>query len=46
MNTEREQEIFDQIKEALGEDDTGIFTYLLKRYAEEHGLISEFLPKN
>ena len=33
------------IKEALGEDDTGTFTYVLKAYAEKHNLISENLHK-
>ena len=38
-------EIFKQVKEALGEDDTGTFTYLLKAYADAHNLISEALHK-
>jgi hypothetical protein len=43
LNTYREQEIFNRIKEALGEDDTGTFMYVLKAYAEKHNLISEAL---
>lgn len=39
----REQIIFERVKEALGEDDTGTFTYVLKNYAEKMNLISEEL---
>jgi hypothetical protein len=45
LNTYREREIFYRIKEALGEDDTGTFMYVLKAYAERHNLISEALHK-
>ena len=41
--SKREVEIFKQVKEALREDDTGTFTYLLKAYADAHNLISEAL---
>ena len=41
----REQEIFEIVKKALGEDDTGTFTYVLKNYAERMNLISEELHK-
>ena len=39
----REQEIFERVKKALGEDDTGTFTYVLKNYAERMNLICEAL---
>ena len=39
----REQEIFERVKKALGEDDTGTFTYVLKNYAERMIMISEEL---
>ena len=45
LTTRREQELFKRVKEALGEDDTGTFTYLLKNYAEKMNLISEALHK-
>ena len=41
----REQELFSQVRDALGESDSGIFLYLLKRYAEERGLIAEALQR-
>ena len=41
----REQEIFDRVKKALGEDDTGTFKYVLKNYAERMNMISEELHK-
>ena len=43
LTSKREQELFRRVKEALGEDDTGTFTYLLKNYAEKMNLISEAL---
>lgn len=44
--SKREVEIFKQVKEALGEDDTGAFTYMLKAYTDAHNLIYEALhPK-
>ena len=43
LNTEREREIFNRVKEALGEDDTGTFLFVLKAYADSHNLISEAL---
>ena len=45
LTTKREQELFRRVKEALGEDDMGTFTYLLKNYAEKMNLISEALHK-
>jgi len=41
----RELELFSEVREALGESDSGIFLYLLKRYAEERGLIAEALHR-
>jgi len=41
----REQEIFNCVRDALGGSDSGVFLYLLKRYAEEYGLIVEALQK-
>jgi len=41
----REQELFNEVREALGESDSGLFLYLMKRYAEERGLIAEALHK-
>ena len=43
LKTRREQEIFKRVKEALGEDDTGTFTYVLKNYAERMNMIAEEL---
>jgi len=43
LKTRREQEIFKRVKEALGEDDTGTFTYVLKNYAERMNIIAEEL---
>jgi len=43
LKTRREQEIFERVKEALGENDTGTFTYVLKNYAERMNMISEEL---
>ena len=41
----REQELFSQVRDVFGESDSGIFLYLLKRYAEERGLIAEALHR-
>ena len=43
LKTRREQEIFERVKEALGENDTGTFTYVLKNYAERMNMIAEEL---
>ena len=45
LKTRREQEIFERVKKALGEDDTGTFIYVLKNYAEKMNIISEELHK-
>ena len=41
----REQELFMLVIDTFGESDSGIFLYLLKRYAEERGLIAEALHR-
>jgi len=43
LSTIREKELFERIKAALGEDDTGTFKFLLKSYADDHNLITEHL---
>lgn len=43
LNSQREVEIFSRVKEALGEDDSGTFVYILKNYADERNFISEAL---
>ena len=41
----RKQELFNLVRDAFGESDSGIFLYLLKRYAEVRGLIAEDLHR-
>ena len=43
LKNRREVEIFNRIKESIGEDDSGTFIYIMKAYAENHNLISEAL---
>ena len=43
LKNRREVEIFNRIKESIGEDDSGTFIYIMKAYAENHSLISEAL---
>ena len=43
LKNRREVEIFNRIKESIGEDDSCIFVYIMKAYAENYSLISEAL---
>lgn len=46
LKNRREVEIFNRIKESIGEDDSDTFEYIMKAYAESHSLSSEALYSN